>query len=77
MRNVDTQVHAVFQSALDDMYVFPDNSTLRRESGKTPQGNDMDGQWVYRDANGNFLDYSSYRHDLADRFNLVLYPRIV
>lgn len=77
MRNVNTQVHAVFGSVLDDMYVFPDNSTLRRESGKTPEGNDMNGQWVYRDANGNFVEYSTYRHDLADRFNLVLYKKTV
>jgi hypothetical protein len=73
MRNVDTQMSAVFISEGDDEYRFPDGSVLAREFGtETPNGNLTDGAWVYRYADGSWGDYSSYRHDLADRFNVRL-----
>lgn len=57
-----------------EAYEFEDGSTLRPESGLTPSGNTtLDGHWVYRSATGKFMDWSSYRNDLACQFDLDLY----
>lgn len=72
MRNADTEIQTVFESPFGDMYVFKDNSTLRREEGETPNGNQINRFWVYRDSNGAWIDYDQYRHDIAARYNLNL-----
>ena len=46
--------------------------TVKREEGKTPNGNELAGRWVYRNAKGVMEDFDQYRHDLADRHNLEL-----
>ena len=54
-------------------YASDDGWVMRREAGKTPNGNEMDGRWVLRDPVGNFVDFDQYRKDLAERNNLDLY----
>jgi hypothetical protein len=46
--------------------------TMKRESGALPSGGTYDGAWVLRDAAGDFVDFSSYQHDLASRYKLRL-----
>jgi hypothetical protein len=70
MRNADTEIKAVFET--NEMYVFEDKSTLRREEGLTPNGNEISFRWVYRDRNGVFIDVDKYRFDMAGRYNLNL-----
>lgn len=55
-----------------DSYVSLHGETLKREYGKTPNGNDLNGQWVYRGNKGNFIDFNQYRHDISEKYNLVL-----
>ena len=46
--------------------------SLKREEGKTPNGNELDGKWVLRNNMGEFIDYSQYRNDLASQYKLEL-----
>lgn len=58
----------------DDIYTFEDDSVIRRERETlTPNGNKMNGRWVYRSKDGTMLDYDQYINDLACRFKLDLY----
>ena len=51
-----------------DRYVIENNEgTLCREYGKTPNGNNFNGSWVFRDEKGNMIDFDKYRHDLFAR----------
>jgi len=53
-------------------YVSEDGSvTLRRETCKTPTGFKIDNLWVLR-KNGEYVDYSRYRNDIADKHNITL-----
>jgi hypothetical protein len=57
----------------EDSYRAKDGSfSLKREHGFTPIGNPLNGQWVLRGANGEFLDFNQYRNDLAERHSLNL-----
>lgn len=40
---------------------------VKREYGKTPNGNDFNGFWVYRDAQGKYIDHDRYLNDLCER----------
>ena len=42
---------------------------LKREYGKTPNGNDVNGRWVLR-LDGTFLDFDRYRNDLIEAWKL-------
>lgn len=54
-------------------YKSDDGYTLTRESdGFTPNGNRFDDDWVYRDAQGTYIDHTSYRNDAAEKHNLTL-----
>jgi hypothetical protein len=44
---------------------------LRREGGKTPNGNPMNNRWVLR-SNGEFIDFDIYRNDIVERHSLRL-----
>jgi hypothetical protein len=44
--------------------------TLKREYGKTPNGNDLNGKWVLR-IGGVFVDFDQYRSDLIERNTLI------
>lgn len=46
---------------------------LKREYGKTPNGNEVNGRWVLRSSDGEWIDMDKYSNDLADRNNLDLY----
>jgi len=54
-------------------YVFENGYRLRREDGKTPNGNDMNMRWVLRSDSGCFIDFDKYRSDIADRNELSIY----
>jgi len=56
----------------DNKYIFENGFVMKRENGKTPNGNELNGRWVLRDENGDFIDFDQYRHDLADRHNLYI-----
>ncbi|MFN9474652.1 MAG: hypothetical protein ACK59X_24910 [Acidovorax sp.] len=50
-----------------EVYLGSDGSTARRETGSTPNGNPIAQRWVLRDANGVWIDFDQYRHDLFER----------
>jgi len=41
--------------------------TIKRESGKSPNGNKFRHRWVLRENTGKFIDFDQFRHDLAER----------
>lgn len=47
-----------------------ENYVAQREDGTTPNGNQMAGRWVLRNAQGEYLDHDRYRHDMFSRHNL-------
>lgn len=53
-----------------DQFRAEDGRTMAREHGSTPNGNPLSGRWVLRTADGAFLDFDQYRHDLAERNGL-------
>jgi len=53
-------------------YYQGDSHIMKREFGKTPNGNEFDGKWVLRDMEGNFIGHDRYRNDLAERHDLSL-----
>ena len=55
-----------------DSYQFDSGHTMAREYGLSPNGNNLNGKWVLRDREGNFVDFDKYRNDLAERNNLKL-----
>lgn len=57
---------------IQDLYVGIDNDlSARREHGKTPQGNELNGRWVLRDSEGNWIDHDQYRSDLFSRHGIL------
>lgn len=57
---------------IQDLYVGIDNDlSARREHGKTPQGNELNGRWVLRDSEGNWIDHDQYRSDLFSRHGIM------
>lgn len=54
----------------DDRYEGEDGCVMAREYGKTPNGNNMNGRWVLREAQGAMVDFDQYSNDLAERNNL-------
>ena len=56
-----------FRQVNDDLYHADDGRSVGREYGMTPNGNLLNGRWVLRSADGDFLDFDQYRHDLAER----------
>jgi len=53
-------------------YVVANVGSIRRENGKTPNGNDFNGVWVFRNVAGDLIDFDQYRNDLFARHDLVL-----
>lgn len=47
-----------------DVYKAANGFTVRRENGLTPNGNPINNRWVLRDADGVWVDFNRYRHDL-------------
>lgn len=63
----------VFHEVRDNaLYTGPDNQTIGREYGKTPNGNGLNGAWVLRGGNGEWLDFDRYINDLAERNDIKL-----
>ena len=58
----------------DDEYLAQDGTvSMKREYGRTPNGNSMSGRWVLRDAGNALLDFDQYANDLAERRALKLF----
>ena len=53
-------------------YKNDDGSTIQREYGKTPNGNEFGGRWVYRDSVGEIIDFNQYRSDLCSKWEQKL-----
>lgn len=59
----------------DEFYVTENGGVLIREyrecpdSYRRPAGR-WDGQWVYRAFDGSYIDYSNYRNDLFEKYDL-------
>lgn len=51
-------------------YLAGNGHSAQREEGLTPKGNPISGRWVLRDANGDWLDFHQYRHDLFEHHEL-------
>lgn len=51
-------------------YITGDGGTVKREQGLTPNLNPISHRWVYRDANGVFVDVDAHRQDLFERNDL-------
>ena len=60
------------ETETDRKYFSEDFWMLRREFGRTPNGNEIGGRWVLRDEKGEWVDFDKYRHDLAERNNIEL-----
>jgi hypothetical protein len=56
----------------DGAYRSADGLVMKRETGLTPNGNDIGNRWVLRGDRGEWIDMSTYRHDLAAAHNLHL-----
>ena len=56
----------------NDEYRSDKGHTVKREYGKTPNGTDLLGRWVFRNTNGDFKDFDQYRNSLAVRNHLEL-----
>lgn len=54
----------------DGHFFHDDGRTVRREYGKTPNGNDLNGRWVYRNSDGLLIDFDQYWNDLIPRNRL-------
>jgi hypothetical protein len=50
-----------------DIYKSADGWEMKREWGKTPKGNDLNGNWVLRNPDGEFIDFDGFRSDLMER----------
>lgn len=61
-----------FMQVSHDEYRAKDGATIKREYGETPNGNATNGQWVLRDSYGIWIDYDTYRNDLAERHGHIL-----
>ena len=55
-----------------EIYILYERHTMRREQGKTPNGNKLNNCWVLRDQEGRPIDYDQYRHDLLSRNKLTV-----
>ena len=44
--------------------------SIKREYGKTPNGNYLEGRWVLRGHEGEYIDFDRYRSDLFERNNI-------
>ena len=72
-KEVVGQVDPIVMLGVDsDKYISKCGHELKREYGKTPNGNDLNGRWVFRNSYGDFIDFDKYRNDLAERNNLYL-----
>ena len=60
----------------DESYLVDDGRTIKRENGKTPNGNPIGLRWVLRGPNGEWIDFDTYRHDLFERHNLYLNDKL-
>ena len=65
-----TELHYILN---ERRYRAASGETLGRENGVTPNGNPMNGQWVYRNAAGEMVDFNQYRNDLESRHHLTLH----
>lgn len=54
-----------------EVYRWPCGRTMRREDGTCPVGNAFNGCWVMREADGTFIDYDRYRHDIMPRHGMA------
>ena len=59
-------------SISDDEYRGEDGTTLKREYGETPNDNPLNGRWVLRAPDGEWIDFNQYRHDIACHYDLNL-----
>lgn len=55
----------------DNKYIG-ENFTLAREFGTIPSGKKLNGQWVLRKINGEYVDFDTYRNDIAEQYDLEL-----
>lgn len=56
-----------------DGYKSADGWKMKREYGKSPNGNDFNGHWVLRNPAGEFVDFDKYRSDLMERHDLDIH----
>lgn len=56
-----------------DFYICQERKIqIKREWGKTPNGNDCNGRWVLRSLDGTWLDTDRYFNDIVDRHDLTV-----
>ena len=57
----------------DSSLYFNEEYIIKRECGKSPNGNNLNYKWVLRNSlTNNFIDFDIYRHDLAERNGLEI-----
>lgn len=59
-----------------NQYNSEDGWVLQREYGFTPHGNPIEGRWVLRDHNGDWVNFGRYRNDLACEHGLDLHGNL-
>lgn len=62
----------IYMEYVNDHMYKSDDLVMSREDGKTPNGNEIGRRWVLRDSFGKWIDFDTYRYDLAERNNIVL-----
>jgi hypothetical protein len=67
----------IMREVSDDAYEDDGGFTMRREQGKTPNGNEIGGRWVLRDPQGSWVDVDQYRFDLMERNGFIKAARQV
>lgn len=58
------------KARLRERYICSNGCTMKREYGRTPNGNAVRGRWVLRDKGGAWMDVDTYRYDLFERHKL-------
>lgn len=64
--------HLIGQGIHKATYLGKKFQLAREHGSKTPSGRLLKGEWVLRDNSGNYIDFDKYRHDIADRYKLLL-----
>lgn len=62
----------LMQLVSDAEYRSVEGYVMRREEGETPNGNPVNGRWVLRTPDLEWVDVDRYRHDLCSRYNLQI-----
>jgi len=56
----------------ETQYKSENGFVMQREYGLTPHGNNINGFWVLRGPNSEWIDCNQFRRDLAERYGFKI-----